>query len=410
MQYKTSKDFGFYGKLWNDLDETGLVNSNYGERIFEDRDLLGQSRFDYALAQLVNNKESKNAVIMMRDKADRIATKDRCCTLALQFNIREDRMSLDVTMRSSDFWMGLPYDVFWYSFVLQRMIYAYNKATNSEIQLGNLNYNCNSLHVYSKHWDKIQNAIIPYRDVRDFYAWKGIMQELREHLKVHCTNYRAYIKWLKERAMRYFPDNDYEFPEWTEQCEERLADWLKWETHYRAQCNEDGYLCGDKFIAEELRNNKFPPFLETLGSFLVNKIKTRYATMDDIYYIERATINAGNSECIDRQVGCILVDYREEMYEGINTIINCNQQCDDKENRVCETVHAEINAINRWKERGNGSKLVKAYVTLYPCLPCMEALRLAEVEEIIVMGFSHKGATGTVTLLDNAFQPMEVKE
>ena len=44
-----------------------------------------------------------------------------------------------------------------------------------------------------------------------------------------------------------------------------------------------------------------------------------------------------------------------------------------------------------------------AYVTLFPCFPCMQALEKTSVQWIKVKGFSHKGATGNVILYDPEF-------
>lgn len=68
------------------------------------------------LAKLRADRESRQAVIQIPRPA--VATKDEPCTLSLQYLIRpNDRDGLPqlnciVTMRSSDIWLGVPYDVF----------------------------------------------------------------------------------------------------------------------------------------------------------------------------------------------------------------------------------------------------------------------------------------------------------
>lgn len=42
----------------------------------------------------------------------RVDTKDEPCTLSLQFLLRNDLLHLIATMRSSDAWLGVPYDIF----------------------------------------------------------------------------------------------------------------------------------------------------------------------------------------------------------------------------------------------------------------------------------------------------------
>ena len=47
-------------------------------------------------------------------------SKDTPCTVALDFKIREGRLNAHVFMRSSDIWLGLPYDAFAFSMMSAR--------------------------------------------------------------------------------------------------------------------------------------------------------------------------------------------------------------------------------------------------------------------------------------------------
>ena len=94
------------------------------------------------------------------------------------------------------------------------------------------------------------------------------------------------------------------------------------------------------------------------------------------------------SECIDKQVVCVITDksYRILSY-GVNTILACDQQCHDKENRRCETAHAENMAIanlNDFKGRAH-----YAFINLFPCVSCQNILT-EFVKEIVVAGPKHK--------------------
>jgi len=94
------------------------------------------------------------------------------------------------------------------------------------------------------------------------------------------------------------------------------------------------------------------------------------------------------SRCIDKQVVCVITDkdYRI-LSTGINQIIACDQNCDDKINRRCETVHAESVAVCNLNKYNLRAK--KAYLNLFPCVACQESLA-QYVEEIIVFGPKHK--------------------
>lgn len=349
--------YAHYAKKWKELDVDGEVCSAYGARMFSSkRDPNPVSRFEYALEQLLSNSDSKNAVIMMRDWTDNRPShqKDRCCTLFVQFTIRNGKLDMLVYMRSSDFWFGLPYDVFWYSSVMQKMLFRYNTRAHAEVTLGTYTHICTSLHVY-----KAQTAKMP------------------------------------SAPIKHNPTVDYEFPEWDICAELEKVFMVDWERRLRL---------GEYTVAEaavRLRNQKLHPFMETIGSYFVNAINTRLATDEEKELIKRAERAAGNSRCIDRQVGCVIICEDGYISSACNEVIACDQNCADKVNRVCDVLHAEVVAVSQAK--GLGHKPIAAYVTLCPCLPCMDRLKADGVKEIVVKGFSHKGAAGEITLIDPAF-------
>ena len=83
-------------------------------------------------------------------------TKDVPCTVSLQFMIRNNRLHCFDTMRSSDIWLGSPYDVFNMS---SRYILLYLKsidevAIDHDIELGNLYLTAGSLHLYEENVKK----------------------------------------------------------------------------------------------------------------------------------------------------------------------------------------------------------------------------------------------------------------
>jgi len=96
------------------------------------------------------------------------------------------------------------------------------------------------------------------------------------------------------------------------------------------------------------------------------------------------------SACIDKQVACAITDRNYNVVStGVNMIISCDKNCHDKENRICETGHAEIVACRNLHEGYRGRHLM-AYVNLFPCVPCQRELELNQIREIIVFGKQHK--------------------
>lgn len=77
----------------------------------------------FVMRKLRQDSETRQAVIEVRRPRHRLSpslnfhTKDEPCTLSLQFLLRERRLNCIATMRSSDVWLGLPYDAFTFSMI-----------------------------------------------------------------------------------------------------------------------------------------------------------------------------------------------------------------------------------------------------------------------------------------------------
>lgn len=366
------EDFAFYSKSWNKLaNPDGTINSAYGYRMFHrignsDVPQSRENRFHYALTQLLENPETKNAVVMLRDDSDIDPEhqKDRCCTLCLCFNIRDGKLNCRTIMRSQDLWLGLPYDVFCFTRLMQIMLYNYNASCEDgkEVQLGTYTHQVLNLHLYEKDW--------------------------------------LTLKDYEPIALN--PKQGYQFPEYTAKSESDMLSLLIWEEQVRTQPNTP-----IETHAYNLRELKLDPWSETLGSYIVNKVENRAPTKFEIEMFNQAAKVAELSKCVDRHVGCIITTKDGDVIgQGYNKVLNCNQNCHDKLHRVCNVKHGEICAIEsitpELRELAH-----TLYVTLYPCLPCMQAIEKTTICEVKVKGFSHKGATGMVILYDPEFFPKE---
>ena len=362
------EDFEFYSKSWDKLaNPDGTINSAYGYRMFHPVfDGNTETRFHYALTQLLENSDTKNAIIMLRDDSDLHPAhqKDRCCTLCLCFNIRDGKLNCRTIMRSQDLWLGLPYDVFCFTRLMQIMLYNYNSACEKgkEVQLGTYTHQVLNLHLYERDWQKVKD----------------------------CT------------LMALNTEQGYQFPEFTAKSERDMLSLLIWEEQVRTQPD-----IPMETHAHNLRELKLDPWSETLGSYIINKIENRAPTEFDIEMFSRAEREAEKSTCVDRQVGCVITTKEGDVIgQGHNTVINCNQNCYDKLHRVCNVKHGEVCTIESISPAMKDFAHT-LYVTLYPCFPCMQAIEKTTISEVKVKGFSHKGAIGRVILYDPEFFPKE---
>jgi thymidylate synthase len=113
------------------------------------------SQLDYVVSALTQDQSSRRAVLTIWRQNPPV-TKDTPCTLSAQFLIRNGFLHLVVTMRSSDVWLGLPYDIFTFS-MIAGSVFLRLKANGVALKgLGNLVNFAGSRHLYQQDLDKIK--------------------------------------------------------------------------------------------------------------------------------------------------------------------------------------------------------------------------------------------------------------
>lgn len=128
-------------------DPDGTVHGNYGGRV-------GLQIVD-VIEKLTSDRESRQAVIQIWDRGldsrHRLPMpKDIPCTLSIVLSITPGTtLTMSVMMRSSDVWLGIPYDVFQFR-QLQRTI-----AHLLGCGLGQYSHHSVSMHAYEKDWTAI---------------------------------------------------------------------------------------------------------------------------------------------------------------------------------------------------------------------------------------------------------------
>lgn len=79
--------------------------------------------------------------------------RDVPCTLSMQYQLRHDRLHATVVMRSSDAWLGLPYDLFNFS-MLQRAV-----ASELGADVGPLVLFVGNAHLYERDLPRVQEVL-----------------------------------------------------------------------------------------------------------------------------------------------------------------------------------------------------------------------------------------------------------
>lgn len=109
----------------------------YGPRILP--------QLDYILRTLADDQGSRQAVLSIwRENPPH--SKDIPCSLTVQWLIRDNQLHCMLNMRSSDIWLGVPYDIFNFSMLSLYLL----KKLSLKLTLGDLHLYAGSSHLYEK--------------------------------------------------------------------------------------------------------------------------------------------------------------------------------------------------------------------------------------------------------------------
>lgn len=127
-------------------DDGETLAGAYGPRVVE--------QLDYVYDRLLKDSDTRQAVLTMW-KPCPPPSKDIPCTVALDFKRRAGRLNCHAFMRSSDAWLGLPYDVFSFSMIAARIATRLNSvffpARRELVTLGTLYLTASSSHLYAEN-------------------------------------------------------------------------------------------------------------------------------------------------------------------------------------------------------------------------------------------------------------------
>ena len=129
-----------YSKAISNFSDDGyFFNGAYGPMI--------RDQMHSVIAALNDDPDTRQAVLTIW-RPNSAKSKDIPCTVSVQFLIRDGLLHVVDTMRSSDLWLGWPYDVFNFS-MLARYVICHLKH---KPELGSLILQAGSMHLYEEQW------------------------------------------------------------------------------------------------------------------------------------------------------------------------------------------------------------------------------------------------------------------
>jgi thymidylate synthase len=127
-----------------------------------------KDQFDYVVASLMADSCTRQAVITTWRPNPPI-TKDVPCTVAFNWQLRDGMLNCHVFMRSSDNWLGIPYDAFNFSMITCEILRRLNQQPMT-YKLGTCYLTAASSHLYERNFEQVrevlaQPAVEPLRRV-----------------------------------------------------------------------------------------------------------------------------------------------------------------------------------------------------------------------------------------------------
>jgi len=143
-----------YSKEISKFSDDGVTFfGSYGPRIVD--------QLQYVAKTLAEDLDSRQAVLeIWRPSPPK--SKDIPCTCLIQWLIRGNKLNCIDTMRSSDTWLGWPYDSFAFSMVSLALLLRLRKAYKIDLELGTLTIVAGSQHLYERNFAQAEKVLHAY--------------------------------------------------------------------------------------------------------------------------------------------------------------------------------------------------------------------------------------------------------
>ena len=178
-----------YSKAISTFSNDGYhFDGAYGPRVVD--------QIRYIVDILVDDIDTRQAVLTIW-RANPRASKDIPCTVSIQWLIRNNKIYCIDTMRSSDIWLGWPYDVFNFTMLTGYIMLLLRERGLDNLELGSLSINAGSCHLYENNFKKA-NQIINNYSVNNCYEFCpyefSSPLELKQYLKDLSENNQNELK------------------------------------------------------------------------------------------------------------------------------------------------------------------------------------------------------------------------
>jgi thymidylate synthase len=143
----TIKDYAKHIASFSDNGETFF--GAYGPKI--------KAQLPFVLDKLAEDQDTRQAVLTIWRESPP-ASKDVPCTVSVQWLIRDGFIHCIDVMRSSDLWLGWPYDIFNFS-MLTHYLRLCLRDRGIEVKPGTLTLFAGSQHIYERNFEAVEKIL-----------------------------------------------------------------------------------------------------------------------------------------------------------------------------------------------------------------------------------------------------------
>lgn len=186
-----------YSKAISSFSDDGFYfKGAYGPRVVD--------QLHYIVDSLIEDINTRQAVLTIWRPNPR-ASKDIPCTVNIQWFIRNNTIYCIDTMRSSDIWLGWPYDIFNFTMLTGYIMLLLRERGVNNLQLGKIYLNAGSQHLYENNFEKVidilNNASSLVYEQFNPYEFKSPL-ELKYYLKALSEKNKNQLDTYKSRFAR----------------------------------------------------------------------------------------------------------------------------------------------------------------------------------------------------------------
>ena len=146
----------------------------------------------FVTGELKRNRESRRAIISIRDNEVDSRNKDAACMQSIQFFIRNNKLDMMVLFRSND----LPEAFFFNAFAL--IMLQEKTAGELGIETGTYTHRSNSMHCYEKDFDLLANFVKAISEKQSDDLVYNYRDDWEEIMKAEIPNINKLVEDLKK--------------------------------------------------------------------------------------------------------------------------------------------------------------------------------------------------------------------